>query len=256
MIGWAAGVALVVAMLAGGPGRACAEEAQPDTPTPATELPPPGAEAAITCEIAGRESFSATGMKDKPAPGFYHYQLYLPAGFDSGAEHPAIFVMSPGGKARAAGLKPFADQAGWIVAGLTEAKNGPWEPIMGNFLAAHDDLVRRCKVAADKKFATGFSGGARGSSLFVQLRPGFRGVLLQGAGFWFEDRAYGVKELPPTCRVAMIVGTADNNHSELARLREALPRKQPFKSWEWPGGHQKPPDDLLREALLWLAAEP
>lgn len=244
--------AILASALVGGGGRATAQE----SPTPVAERPGPGAEATIACEYRGDESFAGTGIDAKPAAGVFHYQLYLPSGFAADAEHPAVFLMSPGGQARPAALKRFADEAGWIIAALQEAKNGPWEPIIGNFLAAHDDLVRRCKVAATRKFATGFSGGARGSSMFVQMRPGFRGVLLQGAGFWFDDGKYGIKGLPRDCRVAMIMGEQDKNRAEIARLREALPKAQQFKVWEWSGGHQKPPDAMLTEALLWIGAEP
>ncbi len=223
--------------------------------TPLDALPAPGTEMTIVCAYEGRESFAAAGMRSKPAQGLFHYQLYLPAGYDPAAAHPVIFFMSPGGNARPGALKEFADAHGWLVVGLTEAKNGPWEPIMGNFLAAHDDLVQRCKIAEGRKYATGFSGGARGSSLFVQLRPGFGGVLLQGAGFWFDERKYGLKKLPPGCRVAMIMGTEDNNHKEATDLQKALPKSQPFRLWEWPGGHRTPPEDLRNEALLWMSGE-
>ena len=78
-------------------------------------------------------------------PGTYHYEVYLPPGYDveTDRSYPCIFVMSPGGKPHGL-FKTFANQARqhkWIAVLLMEARNGPWEPIVSNFVAAHDDVV-------------------------------------------------------------------------------------------------------------------
>lgn len=245
----------VFALIALLPGAALAQ-ADPDSAgTPSGDKPEPGAETRIACRYEGDASFEDAPLPDKPATGTFHYLLYLPEGYSDAKEHPVIFVMSPGGRARTNPLRRFADAEGWIIVALQEAKNGPWAPIMGNFLAAHEDVMRRCAADPERKYATGFSGGARGSSLFAQLRPGFRGLILQGAGFFYHEGEYGVRQLPADCRVAMLMGNQDDNHGEIARLRESLPDGQPFRVWEFDGGHGRPPRPLLDEALRWIAGE-
>ena len=85
-------------------------------------------------------------------------------------------------------MQGYLKANGFVVVMLLDAKNGPWEPIVGNFLAAHDDVVKRVRIEEGKKYATGMSGGGRASSVFVQIRPGFCGLVTQGAGASFDGK--------------------------------------------------------------------
>ena len=89
-----------------------------------------------------------------------------------------MFIASPSGNASMGAMAERLKSGGYVVVMLVESKNGPWGPIVGNFLAAHDDVVQRVRIQEGLKFATGMSGGARASSVFVQARPGFAGLIL------------------------------------------------------------------------------
>ncbi len=136
----------------------------------------------ITCELTQAPPYSDVPVFDKPQEaastvGTYHYKLWLPKGYGAAParQWPCMFVMAAGGNASMATMESWLKSNGFIVVLLVEAKNGSWSPIIGNFLAAHDDVIKRVRVADGQKYATGQSGGARASSVFVQLRPGFRG---------------------------------------------------------------------------------
>jgi len=139
----------------------------------------------IECEYQLGEKDLKKFNDNPPAKGTYHYTVYLPPGYNSDKDtsYPCIFVASPGGKASLGNLTEVSLKDKFIVVMLVESKNGPNEPNMGNFLAAHDDAVKRFRIQEGLKIATGHSGGARDSSTNAGMRPGFCGIILQGAGF-------------------------------------------------------------------------
>ncbi len=180
-------------------------------------------ETLITCELTQPPNFSEVPVLKTPqeaqkTAGTYHYKLWLPKdyGLDPMKRWPCIFIMSPGGNASMGQMGNYLKKNGFVVVMLIEAKNGPWEPIIGNFLAAHDDVIKRVRIDDGKKYATGQSGGARGSSVFVQLRPGFCGLILQSAGASFDKVGnYNVNGIRnnSNLRIAMTMGATDKNGS-------------------------------------------
>jgi predicted peptidase len=215
----------------------------------------------ITCELTEAPKRTDVPVFDKQkdaeaSKGTYHYKLWLPAGYSADPQKswPCLFIMSPAGNASMGPFKNHLTANGYVVVMLEEAKNGPWEPIVGNFLAAHDDVVQRVRVAADRKYATGFSGGARGSSVFAQLRPGFCGLILQGAGGAADDEGqYHVKGLKNNAklRIAMIIGKTDKNFREVEKLEKLFSRDQ-FAVFPWDGGHNAAPAGLFEKAMAWI----
>lgn len=244
-------------------------ETKPATNAPATNAPTPAptpeAETApefpedsivsqIECTYDGKESFKKFGMDESPKPGTYHYSAYIPPDYNANktTKYPAIFIMSPGGGANFDNVKDKLKEVKWIGITLSEACNGPWAPIMGNFLAAHDSAIKKFRIQDDMKFSTGFSGGARASSLFLGLRPGFRGAILQAAGFWSSSPGvYGTKTLSNNMFVYMIVGKSDGNFSEIERMRREVPASR-FQSKSYDASHQAAPADLMSEAIDWM----
>ena len=153
-----------------------------------------------------------------------------------------------------ASMGNYLKSNGFVVVMLVEAKNGPWEPIVGNFLAAHDDAIKRVRIAKDKKYATGFSGGARGSSVFVQLRPGFCCLILQGAGAAFDDKNnYHISGIQtnPKLRIAMTMGSSDNNKIETDRMKKLF-GGQSLAVFDFEGGHTWAPAEVFEKAMAWL----
>ncbi len=193
------------------------------------------------------------------AAGNYSYKVYVPAGYSTHPDwkYPAFFVMSPNGNADLGTLKDRAREEGWVIVLLVEAKNGAWGTIYGDMLAAHADAVQRLRIQEGLKFATGFSGGARGTSMLTQICPGFAGELLQGAGFAFNDvkghAGFNVLALPKTgpYSVFLGMGTRDENQKEVANLQRAL-GSVPFRMETFEGGHQWSPLEIVRDGVDWL----
>ncbi|MEI6247278.1 MAG: hypothetical protein WCP67_01950 [Verrucomicrobiota bacterium] len=214
-----------------------------ETPTPLTEALKDGTEARITCVYKGTGKLAAMS-------GTYHYKLWVPEGYSADPKKTwkTLFIADPSGKAKLGVMGDWIKAHGYIAVMLEESKNGPWGPTIGNFLAAHDDVVKRMRVAEGKKVATGFSGGARASSLFVTLAPGFGGLIFQGAGCSDvnPDGTYTIKNIKcPT--VAGTFGKKDMNYKEAARLKNAFGER--IEIFEFEGGHQWAPKEVIELAL-------
>ncbi len=214
----------------------------------------------ITCELTQapkRAEVPVLSAKDCDAvKGTYHYKLWLPAGYlaDKQKAWPCLFIASPGGKAGMGQMATWLKASGYVAIMLVESKNGPWAPIAGNFLAAHDDVVKRVRIQEGLKLATGMSGGARAASLFVQMRPGFSGLVLQAAGGAFDDKGqYHVSKLkgsPGVC-VAMTMGDKDSNKGEVARMKAAVGASR-FNAFPFEGAHGWAPQETFENAINWV----
>lgn len=230
--------------------------------TPLTDPVPDATETEIACELTQAPPFSQvpvfTSQKEsETAKGTYHYKLWLPQGYAADAQKrwPCMFIMSAGGNAEMGNMAGSLKSRSFIVVMLTDAKNGEWAPIVGNFLTAHDDVTKRVRVDETKKYATGQSGGARGSSVFVQLRPGFCGLIMQSAGASSSEitNNYNVNGLKRNARlyIAMTMGASDSNKTEVARMAQLLSPAH-FTSFEFNGGHEWAPADVFEKAMAWL----
>jgi len=120
-----------------------------------------------------------------------------------------------------------------------------------NFLSAHDDAIKRFRILEGMKYTTGFSGGARTASRQVKARPGFAGMILQGAGFSPSIDMSAIDKYPHLT-IYMIVGKDDGNKSEIENLSKNLPREIPFKSELFDGGHVWAPSENMDHAFDWL----
>jgi hypothetical protein len=188
--------------------------------------------------------------------GAYTYKVYLPPGYYEHPDfkYPTLFIMSPGGHAKLGSFEVRVKQEGWIAIMFGEARDGPWGPIFGNMLASYQDAIGRFRICDGARYGTGFSGGARGTSLLTQIIPGFAGEYLQGAGFAFEGASvYDVEGVPHDGHYAvfMTIGTKDRNFVELGRM-ENLFSGIPFKSETFNGKHEPSPPDMVNDALDWL----
>lgn len=199
-----------------------------------------------------------TGGDPAAQVGAYHYDLYLPSGYYDNPHrfYPCLFIADPGGNATMGTMQSWLQGQRWIVVMLVESRNGPWGPIYGNFYSAHDDVIKRLRVDMNKRVATGFSGGARASSEFVDRRKGFHGLILQGAGFSYgpglydESNVYGDQ---PGLRVFATFGHADGNLYERDMIRSHLAPAVNFDSEVFSGGHQWAPSATIQRALNWIS---
>jgi hypothetical protein len=218
-------------------------------------------ETVISCELTQAPPYTQVPVFESPkdsekAKGTYHYKLWLPASYAAEPQKrwPCIFIMSPSGNISMGNMTAYLKANGYVVVMLLDAKNGDWSPIVGNFLAAHDDVTKRIRIDETRKYATGQSGGARASSVFVQLRPGFCGLILQSAGASQDDHgSYNITGIKrnPRLRIAMTMGTSDNNKPEVARMA-SLFNPQHFASFDFNGGHTWAPADVFEKAMTWI----
>lgn len=229
--------------------------------TPIDQPLPEGMVTSITCELTQPPKYTEvpvfqTAKEAEATKGIYHYKLWLPIGYaaDHNKRWPCVFIMNSGGNAEMGKMQTYLQSHGYIVIMLVEAKNGRWEPIIGNFLAAHDDAIKRLRIQENRKYATGLSGGARASSLFVQLRSGFCGLLLQGAGLSFDParnlNVAGIKQ-NASLYVAMTIGKADPRTTEADRLKTMIPPDR-FAVFGFDGGHEWAPAEVFEKAMEWI----
>ncbi|HZK80139.1 MAG TPA: hypothetical protein VFC46_03710, partial [Humisphaera sp.] len=211
----------------------------------------------ITCRYGGEQVTPEPGITFSPAAGEYHYDLYLPAGYnaDPKAVFACLFVASPGGNAGLGAMAERVKRDRFIAVMLVESKNGAWEPGIANFCSAHDDVIKRLRVAEGFKYMTGMSGGARSTSMYTALRPGFVGMFLQAAGFWqTPDGPYAMNGVRENSRMAVYAtfGTKDMNLDEAGLLAQYLPAKTAYHPRIFRGGHQWAPKPQVEEAFDWL----
>jgi hypothetical protein len=224
-----------------------------DDPSPPT---PDDAITEIACSTAVKAIRAGNGNMTVAA-GDYHYRVYLPPDYSKDADEtfPCMFIFSPEGNAKPGHLADFARKNRWVLVMLVESKNGTFDPVIGNFLAAYDDAVKRIRIQPGMLFATGESGGARAASMAVELRPGFGGVLLQGAGFWYPagyKTTHSFKNVNPSLAVYALFGQTDMNRGEAMTVRHDLPPNTPYRWDIFTGGHQWAPTDAVEPALQWL----
>lgn len=224
--------------------------------TPLNSAIPEGIVCKVRCSINIRELPVGDGdLKTRIKPGSYHYHVQLPKGYYASAQKrfPAVFVAAPGGNAGMKNIAGAMDKRRWIVIMLVESRNDAEDGVpSGNFVAAHDDATKRFRIQEGMKFATGLSGGARVQSLNVGLRPGFAGLILQGAGF-IQNPATGryrmaAMEQKDIC-VYGIFGVGDPNRLEMGMLERELPRHTLHRFATFNGGHEWAPADRMEDAL-------
>jgi hypothetical protein len=224
-----------------------AEPAAAPKTTPADLVIKEGVETRIACDHNGGYSKYS---------GIYHYRVVLPKGYhaDTTKEWSALFVASPGGNASMGNMADWIKKHGYIAILLDESKNGPWDPSVGNFLAANQDASKRFRIGPGRKVCTGFSGGSRASSVFVSIGDGFGGVVLQGAGVGTLDNGIRGLRGVQIAAIAVTIGKKDPNRGEIAGMvRESQDDR--LQVFEFEGGHQWAPKETIERALDYVAAK-
>lgn len=201
---------------------------------------------------AARPAPPAAGKTEKLAcleDNEYHYSVYLPKGYDPTKSYPLLMNFDPGGNGRPL-LPKMADEAGWIMVGLTESKNGPREPIMMNRDAALFDIRRRFNVDWQHVYFSGLSGGARAASTTACNYPTLtRGLICIGA-------AYGEGTPAVSIPIFFIAGETDMNRNEVAaEYKQSLARKRKAELVIHPGGHDWGRPEDHEAAIRWLVKE-
>jgi poly(3-hydroxybutyrate) depolymerase len=197
---------------------------------PSLPPPPVGATTAITC----------VGTS-------YHYRVYVPKAYDPAKPMPLVMHFSPGGNAAPLSTQ-LAEEFGWIMVGLTEAKNGPWDPIGQNRDAALMDLRQRLAVDWRRVVFAGDSGGARASARSQVMFPDLcAGLLMSIAGY--EQGEPPEKRVP----VFFITGDTDFNLQEILACHEhSKGMGRDTELLRHNGGHTNGGPKNIEAALRWL----
>ena len=219
-----------------------------------------GGEILIECECTLDEPAIKKKYDLEVTKGTYHYKLFVPEGYSENPElkYPCLFVQSPSGNAGLGNIADFAAENKWVVVMLVESKNGSGGICNGNFVAAHDDVIKRVRILDEYKVATGLSGGARCASVSCGMRDGFAGVILQGAGclYYTEGNKRGRYFLQSFKNKSILLygifGENDSNKSEIDRLKKVMPKSTLNKFVLFDGGHTWAPAEYMSDALKWI----
>lgn len=231
--------------------------AQPVFSRPARRL----AFALTVALLAGRIPDLAAADPERPAPGVVmprlvcaadptqSYALYLPSDYTPDRPWPILYCFDPGAR----GQRPVeifreaAERFGYIVAGSNNSHNGPWKIVEDAARAMVLDTHQRFRINPRRRYATGFSGGARAACV-VAAAYRMTGVVACGAGSPEAD-------LPAKVEFAYF-GTAGRDDFNYAEVQDAtrgwVGRKLPSRFVAFDGGHQWCPPAIGIEALTWL----
>lgn len=181
------------------------------------------------------------------------YALYLPSAYVPEKRWPILYLY----EARARGapyterFRPAAEALGWIVATSNEVQSdGPLDPALKAAVAVLADTDARLSIDPKRRYAGGFSGGARLATILGAIvKGGLAGVVLSGAGF--------AEEYPPTKEtpfaVAGLVGDFDYNFVEMRSLRRKLGKLGVANHLSiFSGRHEWAPADHATAALEFL----
>jgi tetratricopeptide (TPR) repeat protein len=142
-----------------------------------------------------------------------------------------------------------AEQAGILLAGSNNSRNGPIAPSREAIGLMVTDTHERYAIDDTRVYAGGLSGGARlALSWAMGQKGGIAGVIACSAGFAGEQPA----RLP--FRLFATAGIDDFNHDELYRMsRDLAHRGVAHRFVEFEGGHEWMPARLAGEAFAFFA---
>lgn len=186
----------------------------------------------------------------------HSYAAFLPVDSDK-RKCPVLFVFDPGGDGATA-VRRFAFAVrdyGWIVIGSMDARNGPWENILSAQAAMLRDVKTRYNVEQAQYYAAGFSGGARMSYAIAYDNPSnFKGIIGCGAGYC--SVLVGGRKILKNIAVYHCVGQSDDGaRKEINKAFAALKDKGVSTYMNvFSGGHDWPPEHVLKQAVKWLTS--
>ena len=188
------------------------------------------------------------------AAGIYHYKLWLPHGYLAQPHRywPCVFIASPFGNARMGNMAETLKRT-HVVVMLVESRNGPWPPTIGNFLAAHDDVVRRIRIREGRKDRDRTFRRRAGQFDFRSDTPGISPVsILQGAGVARDGQQcvfyfYHLRTIQ-SMLFAMVIGENDPRRTEISEMQHQIAPDH-LAVLLFHGGHQWAPADSFAKAL-------
>ncbi|MBI2683435.1 MAG: hypothetical protein HYX26_09530 [Acidobacteriales bacterium] len=186
---------------------------------------------------------------DDPAQS---YALYLPSNYDPKRPWPIIYAFDPiaRGSVPVERLKAAAEESGYIVAGSNNARNFSGNGSAVAAQAVWKDTHQRLAIDPAQVYVTGLSGGSRTAAMIAVACDGcIQGVIGVGAGF--------SSARPPKKGLRFVyyglAGELDFNYVEMVALQRKLSELGvPNHLRVFSGGHQWPPVEEFKTALVWL----
>ena len=179
------------------------------------------------------------------------YALYLPSTYDARRAWPIIYAFDPAGRGQlpVEMLREAAEKYGYIVVGSHNSRNGPANFSLEAMQAMWGDTHQRFQIDDRRVYLTGFSGGARVSTMIAKSCGCAAGVIAHGAGY--------MEGLPPdaTLRYSYFaaIGMLDYNYPELVNVAAQLDElKIPHRLRRFDGAHQWAPAEVWMEAVEWM----
>lgn len=194
----------------------------------------------------------ASGVRCVGDPKF-SYELYVPPGFRMDREWPILYVYDPRGRGRLAAelFRPGAAARGFLVASSNDTESdNPGAPNAAAIQALWNDTNQRLPIAPKRRYAAGFSGGARLACSLGLAAPGeLAGVFAAGGGF--PPSRPPRRDLP--FAVFGSVGTTDFNYYEMRQLDATLEKLGAVHRLEvFDGEHGWPPEAIASQGLEWF----
>jgi tetratricopeptide (TPR) repeat protein len=180
------------------------------------------------------------------------YALYLPTSYRSDRSWPIVYAFDPiaRGEVPVGLMQEMAEKYGYILVGSNVSKNGPLQVSNDAAVAMWDDTHVRFNIDPKRHYVTGFSGGARASTLVALLcKDCIAGVIAHGAGF--------PQQIEPTKDIKFIyyatTGNLDFNYIELLELDRKLDATGTIHRMRYfDGGHEYAKPEVWREIFPWI----
>ncbi|SPE62692.1 hypothetical protein SBV1_880016 [Verrucomicrobia bacterium] len=186
------------------------------------------------------------------------YSVYVPAGLQPAQKYPLVVLLSPGGDANQMieHWKGVAERFKWILLASKRFHNGDSPLGVFNDVAA---LVRenRLKLPIDEKkiIASGISGGAMGSHMFVYEHPDLISGVIANTGM--IDKEYATYPNYPRGKfVAFLASPTDFRYGDMQGDRRFLEGLGWKTEWiEFQGGHVLAPPSVYEQAAEWVSRQ-
>jgi predicted esterase len=207
---------------------------------------PPGVRAALPPAPTPGAIVDAIVCTDDPTQS---YALYLPSNYTAERAWPIVYCFDPAARGRrpVERFRAAAELYGYIIVGSNNSRNNLREGIATVVNALLRDTYRRFRLDAHRKYAAGFSGGAR-VACAVGTSVDFAGIIASGAGF--SDKVVPAKLAPAFFGSA---GREDFNYSELKQIDAALAAQHArHRLVIFEGSHEWLPEPQATEALGWM----
>ncbi|MBN2520009.1 MAG: hypothetical protein JXB17_05870, partial [Bacteroidales bacterium] len=180
----------------------------------------------------------------------HSYMVYLPSNYNSSKKYPVIFCFDPHarGNKPVDSLKYIAEELDYIIIGSNIVRNG-LKDVNRAIEILFNEALNNYSIDSKRIYTFGFSGGGRVATSVALQNNMINGAISCGAGFPNID----YKQISHNLNFYGIIGNKDFNYLELIESRnlQNISKHNTYIDI-FNGGHSWPPQNTLRDAVLWL----